>query len=406
VTAPQGGHVLVARLDSVGDILLGGPAVRAVAASADKVTMLVGRGRAAAARLLPGVDDVLEFDAPWVVPDPGPLDPAAVDALVAAVRRAEVDAALVLTSFHQSPLPLALLLRLAGVGWVGAISDDYPGSLLDLRHRLPEELHERQRGELNGGRGGSSPHMTELHERQRGELSAGPGGSSPLTTDPADVPESERALSLARAAGFELAGPARLEVRRPLPDVGALVGEGPYVVYHPGADAPARRPGAEQSRALVAALVEAGHRVVVTGSQGESTLTGFVANGLALDLTGAVDLAGLAAVLDGAEVVVAPNTGPAHLAAAVGTPVVSLFAPVVPPARWAPYGVPVVLLGDQDASCRLTRARDCPVPGHPCLDGIDPDAVVAAVAKLSQTPPVGTEDPVPARPREADRVRS
>ena len=382
-TAPQNAHVLVARLDSVGDILLAGPAVRAVAASADKVTMLVGRGRSAVARLLPGVDDVLEFDAPWVVPDPAPLDPAAIDALVAAVRAAGVDAALVLTSFHQSPLPLALLLRLAGVGWLGAISDDYPGSLLDLRHRLPEELHERQRGELSGGRGGSSPLMTE----------------------PADVPESERALSLARAAGFDLPGPARLAVRHPLPDVTDLVGPAPYVVYHPGADAPARRPGAEHSRALVAALVGAGHRVVVTGSQGESTLTGYVANGLALDLTGAVDLAGLAAVLEGADVVVAPNTGPAHLAAAVGTPVVSLFAPVVPPARWAPYGVPVVLLGDPDAPCRLTRARHCPVPGHPCLDGISPAAVVAAVAQLSQTPPVEAPDgPVPPRTREVDHV--
>ena len=170
------------------------------------------------------MDDVLEYDAPWIVAEPGPLDPAAVDALVAAVRRAGVDAALVLTSFHQSPLPLALLLRLAGVGWVGAISDDYPGSLLDLRHRLPET--------------------------------------------PADVPESERALSLARAAGFDLPGPATLAVRHPLPDVTALVGDGPYVVLHPGADAPARRPGAEQSRAFVAALVDAGHRVVVTGSPG------------------------------------------------------------------------------------------------------------------------------------------
>ena len=64
------------------------------------------------------------------------------------------------------------------------------------------------------------------------------------------------------------------------------------------------------------------------------------------------------------------NTGPAHLAAAVGTPVVSLFAPVVPAARWAPYGVPSVLLGDQDAPCRGTRATDCPVPGHPCLASV------------------------------------
>jgi len=356
MSAPHG-HVLVARLDSVGDILLAGPAVRAVAASAERVTMLVGRGRGAVARLLPGVDDVIEYAAPWVVPDPGALDVPAVDTLVAQVRETRVDAGLILTSFHQSPLPLALLLRLAGVGWLGAISEDYPGSLLDLRHQMPEV--------------------------------------------PLDVPESERALSLARAAGFTLDGPATLAVRQPLPEVSDLLGPTPYLVYHPGADAPARRPGAEQSRAIVAALVEAGHRVVVTGSPAESTLTGLVAGGLALDLTGAVDLAGLAAVLAGAEVLVAPNTGPAHLAAAVGTPVVSLFAPVVPPERWAPYGVPVVLLGDQSAACRLTRARHCPVAGHPCLDTVSPASVVAAVASL-RTPPAGP--PAPARTREVDHV--
>jgi ADP-heptose:LPS heptosyltransferase len=90
----------------------------------------------------------------------------------------------------------------------------------------------------------------------------------------------------------------------------------------------------------------------------------------------------MAALLDRAAAVVVGNTGPAHLAAAVGTPVVSLFAPVVPAARWAPYGVPTVLLGDQGAACRGTRARECPVPGHPCLASVSPDDVVAAVEKL------------------------
>jgi ADP-heptose:LPS heptosyltransferase len=80
--------------------------------------------------------------------------------------------------------------------------------------------------------------------------------------------------------------------------------------------------------------------------------------------------------------VVAPNTGPAHLAAAVGTPVVSLFAPVVPAARWAPFGVPTALLGDQGALCRDSRARTCPIPHHPCLDGINPAQVCAAVTSL------------------------
>jgi len=55
---------------------------------------------------------------------------------------------------------------------------------------------------------------------------------------------------------------------------------------------------------------------------------------------------------------------------------------VVPAARWAPYGVPTVLLGDQFAPCRNTRARECPVPGHPCLTSVGAADVVAAVEKL------------------------
>ena len=340
----RGGRVLLARLDSMGDVLLTGGAVRAVAASAE-VTMLVGRGQARVARMLPGVDGVLEFEAPWVVFDPPPVDPPAVEDLVRRIRGGHFDRALIFTSFHQSPLPLALLLRLAGVGWVGAISEDYPGSLLDLRHDVTDDLH-----------------------------------------------EAERNLSLASAAGFapDDRG-AELAVRRPLPDPSTtirsqLIGGEPYVVFHPGAATSARRPTAEAARALVAALVEAGHPVVVTGSAAESTLTGYVSAGLPaerlLDLGGRCDLPTLAAVLDRAGCVVAPNTGPAHLAAAVGTPVVSLFAPVVPAGRWRPYGVPVRLLGDQSARCRDTRARTCPIAGHPCLSTIAPAEVLAAVDSL------------------------
>ena len=101
-----------------------------------------------------------------------------------------------------------------------------------------------------------------------------------------------------------------------------------------------------------------------------------------LDLGGRTDLATLAAVLAGAQAVVVGNTGPAHLAAAVGTPVVSLFAPVVPAIRWAPYRVPLELLGDQQAPCRLSRARICPSPGHSCLAGVSPEQVVEAVQRL------------------------
>jgi ADP-heptose:LPS heptosyltransferase len=138
-------RALVARLDSAGDVLLAGPAVRAVAAAGLSVTMLSSRRGAAAAALLPGVEDVVTFDAPWVLADPDPLHVAPVVRLIAWLRRRRFDEAVILTSFHQSPLPLALLLRLGGTRRVCANSEDYPGSLLDVRVRLEDGLHEAER---------------------------------------------------------------------------------------------------------------------------------------------------------------------------------------------------------------------------------------------------------------------
>ena len=77
---------------------------------------------------------------------------------------------------------------------------------------------------------------------------------------------------------------------------------------------------------------------------------------------------------------------PVHLAAAVGTPVVSLFAPTVPAVKWAPYRVPTVLLGDQEAVCRDTRVTRCPFAGHPCLSHVSPEDVVGAVHQLCPRP--------------------
>jgi ADP-heptose:LPS heptosyltransferase len=122
--------------------------------------------------------------------------------------------------------------------------------------------------------------------------------------------------------------------------------------------------------------------VLVTGGPGERALTAAVAGTRGVDLGGATTLAEMAALLDGAAAVVVGNTGPAHLAAAVGTPVVSLFSPVVPLRRWAPYTDARIVLGDQSAVCAGSRARLCPLPGHPCLAGVPPAEVVAAVRSL------------------------
>jgi ADP-heptose:LPS heptosyltransferase len=375
------GKTLAVRLDALGDMLVTGPAVRALSAGSRSLTMLAGPEGAAAAALLPGVDEVLEYSAPWIQARPGPLDRDRLGALAGEVAARGFDQAVIFTSFHQSALPTALVLRWAGVPRISAISEDYAGSLLDVRHQVPD-----------------------------------------------DIPETERALSLARAAGFEpAAGDDRLPAirRADLPDARALfasvdrswaesgsaefvfadpdsaesgstgfgsAGPGSYVVAHPGCSAPARAWPSEHWAEAVRELAAAGHHVVVTGSASERALTAEVAGSSALDLGGRTTLAELAAVLAGAQVVVASNTGPAHLAAAARTPVVSLFAPVVPAVRWAPRGSEVVLLGDQDAPCAGTRARECPVPGHPCLTGVTARDVVAAVEKLAGSVPIGGAD--------------
>ena len=104
----------------------------------------------------------------------------------------------------------------------------------------------------------------------------------------------------------------------------------------------------------------------------------------------------LAGILAGASCVVVGNTGPAHLAAAVGTPVVSLFAPTVPDGQWGPYRVPNVRRGAAGAPCRDSRAAVCPVPGHPCLSAVGPAEVRAAVELLIPAPRIPSRTEVAA----------
>ena len=93
--------------------------------------------------------------------------------------------------------------------------------------------------------------------------------------------------------------------------------------------------------------------MVVTGGPDEQELTARVAAAGGTDPGGRTDLAGLARVPSGARCLVVGNTGPAHLAAAVRTPVVSLFAPTVPFGQWGPYRVPTV-----DVEARAVQLRE------------------------------------------------
>jgi len=331
-------RVLAARQDNNGDVLLMGPAVRAIASCAD-VTLLCGPRGAAAARALPGVNNVIVCEAQWIDAEPGAVDYDRTIAFINDIKARQFDEAILFTSFHQSPLPLALLLRMAGVPRIGAISVDYPGSLLDVRHRVENDIH-----------------------------------------------EVERALSLARSMGYELppGDSARLAMRG-LPAC-CCVPFSSYIVVHPGATVPARAWFPSRNAELVDRLCARGVNVVVTGGPDESALTGYVAGDLALDLGGKTSFEEFAAIVRDADAVVCGNTATAHIAAAVGTPVVSIFPPTIPAVRFRPWMVAHALLGDQSIECGGCRARVCPIPGQPCLDVVKVDDVLRALDLIASLP--------------------
>jgi ADP-heptose:LPS heptosyltransferase len=326
-------RILVVRLDSVGDVLLAGPAIAAAAANAfvDVLCSSIGRP---AAELLPGVERTIVFDAPWILNPAPPLDGDRVAAIVRDLRRRQYDAAAILCSSHQSPLPTAMVLRLAGIPRLAAVSHDYAGALLD--HRIPG--------------------------------------------DP-DLHEVERSLAVVGELDVEIGDPAAHRLRV---DVAPTAPRAGRVVLHPGAAVPARTLAPAQWRAAVAELSRR-YDVVVTGSRAEAGLCATVAepSGRAPILLPRDDLRGLAEVIGSAAVVVAGNTGPAHLAAALGRPVAVVFPPTVPPDRWRPWGVPHVLLGDLNVPCAGCRATRCPLGDQICLAGVDPTQVTDAVDGLT-----------------------
>ncbi len=328
-------RVLAVRQDNNGDVLLAGPALRAIAAGAE-VTLLCGPGGEGAARLLPAVANVIVARAEWIEGSPRPLDAAATQGFVREIGARAFDRAVIFTSFHQSPLPMALLLRLAGMPWIGAISVDYPGSLLDVRAQVDDDMHEVERG-----------------------------------------------LALARACGYVLPSGDDAALRTIALPPTHLAGRAPYVVVQPGATVAARAWAPDRMRALVARLVACDTNVVVVGSTNEAELVAHVVGTSgARNLAGRTTFAEFAAIVRDARALVVGNTSGIHVASAVGTPVVTIFAPTIPALRFAPWRVPHAVLGDQTIACAGCRARVCPIPGQPCTGSVTDDDVLASLARL------------------------
>ena len=340
-------RLLVVRPDNLGDVLMTGPAIAALRAAAPRarIDLLASPAGATAAPLLRDVDGVVVASVSWqrLGAHPHPGD----DELVAELRARRHDAAVVLTSFSQSPWPAGVVCREAGIPVRAGLSKEFGGAA--LTHWVPspdDDLHQVDRMQHLLARLGVAPAPPELR---------------------ADVPAAGRAAARAVLDPLGLA-------------------DRPHAVLLPGASCPSRRYPPDRFRAVARDLAGAGLPVVVCGPAGERGLVTAVAGDKpgVHAVVGELDVPGLAGLLAGAAVVVANNSGGAHLADAVGTPVVVLFAGTELVEQYRPRSVPAVVL-NVPTPCAPCRQLRCPFENSgdvPCL-AVPPAEVVAAALALS-----------------------
>ncbi|MEW5981252.1 MAG: glycosyltransferase family 9 protein [Acidobacteriota bacterium] len=126
-------------------------------------------------------------------------------------------------------------------------------------------------------------------------------------------------------------------------------------------------------------------RIVLTGTAGEREMVARVAADIgdgAVNLAGRTSLRQVCAVIARARLCVSLDTGPAHLAAALGVPVVALFPMACyPPDRWHPYGVTYRVVRTGAWQCPRHCAKET-CPDFQCHNAIDVRAAVLAAREL------------------------
>lgn len=344
------GNLLCIRLDYLGDVLMMTPAIRALKRSraGRRITLMTSPGGAAVARYISDVDAVISYPAPWLKSS-APHSPDIDLAMARTLRAGGFDGAVIFTTYSQSALPAAMLCYLAGIPLRLAHCRENPYQLLTDWIPDPE------------------PHLQVRHEVRR-------------------------QLDLVEKAGCRT-GDERLSMQVPPDDLAAVrhrlesLGidvDRPWIVLHPGATAPSRRYPPQRWREVAQLLAERmACPLVFTGSQQESMLVDEIRDGIphAISLAGKLGLGELAALISMAPVLVANNTGPAHIGAAVGTPVVDLYALTNP--QHTPWQVPSRVLF-HDVPCRNCYKSVCPEGHHACLEKVAPAQVADAAIELLQ----------------------
>jgi lipopolysaccharide heptosyltransferase II len=360
-------RLLCVRLDYLGDVLMCTPALRALKSSGMSdmsgtsgshppqgrhISLLTSPGGAAAARFVPEVDDILEYEAPWL--KHGSTHAVADDlGMIESLRAARYDAAVIFTTYTQSALPAAMLCYVAGIPLRLAHCRENPYQLLSDWIPEPE------------------PQDMVRHEvRRQLDLVAAIGCRTPNEKLSFSVPESDTKWASQHLASLGFAATGGAETHRP------------WLLLHPGASAASRRYPIRHWVEVIRQLTELGHPILLTGGVGEAELLAQIAPCSRPSIhieAGSLGLGQLAALISSASVVICNNSGPAHIAAALGTPVVDLYALTNP--QHTPWQVESRVLF-HEVPCRNCYKSVCPQGHHDCLEKVAPHQVIEAVRQL------------------------
>lgn len=334
-------NLLVMRLDNIGDVVMIGPALRAIKENMPEchITLMASPSGAQAATLLPWIDDAIAWRVLWQ--DLGQLDfaPKREWELVQTLRDRHFDAVIIFTSFSQSPHPAAFVCYMAGIPLRLGESKETGGGVLTTEvTAAPEEMHQVERNlRLIAGVG--------MSVRDR---------SLSIQLDPtAEVVLTQHGI-------FES-----------------------YLLLNPWTSCQSRNYDSLRFAAAARRLAEITNwRVVVTGvakdrARAQALLAALSPH--AIDLIGTTTLPQLATLIAHARLVLTNNTATMHLADATNTPNVVLFAGTEYESQWKPRHSPSQLLR-RPTSCSPCYAFTCPY-NLECLD-IPPAEVVEAGLKL------------------------
>lgn len=354
-------NILAVRLDNIGDVIMLGPALRAIKETSpeSRLTLLASPAGAQAAYLLPWVDDVITLRPVWQ--DVGgriPFEPERERQLIYQLAERRFDAALIFTSFSQDPHAAGYLCYLAGIPLRAGESKEFAGSILSIELRgAPDEMHQVER---------NLRLVDHLGFRVRDRSLA------------VEIPAADHARADQLLIDFSL-DPAA-----------------PFILLHPGASAQSRRYPPERSGELARLLVERGWPVLVTGTEREAALLAIVQQYApdARYLVGQTSLGEYAALIERAALVICGNTLPLHLADALRTPVVALYSGTELDEQWRPRDTASRLLR-RPTACHPCYRFECPI-GLPCLDIPPAEVVTVGETLLAETHAGGKGDWRPA----------